>query len=139
MTKETEHVWPEGHWDWPIHLPWKHACRAGNLVTVGGQVSIDGRGQPVDPGDLARQTDTALRNIERVLQTVGAGMADVTQVTAFFEGSADDLETVLSRTRVAFGGEPPPMVPVPLPFLAYRDMVVEIEVIAVAPPDSPPF
>jgi enamine deaminase RidA (YjgF/YER057c/UK114 family) len=133
------HGWPEGHWDWPIHLPWKHACRAGNLVTVGGQVSIDGRGQPVDPGDLARQTDTALRNIERVLQTVGAAMADVTQVTAFFEGSADDLETVLSRTRVAFGSEPPPMVPVPLPFLAYRDMVVEIEVIAVAPPDSPPF
>jgi hypothetical protein len=30
-----QHGWPDGHWDWPIHLPWKHGCRAGDLVTVG--------------------------------------------------------------------------------------------------------
>jgi enamine deaminase RidA (YjgF/YER057c/UK114 family) len=131
-TATRRHGWPEGHWDWPIHLPWKHGCRAGDLVTVGGQVSLDGRGRPIDPGDLARQTDTALRNIERVLATVGADMADVVQVTAFFEGSPADLETILTRTRLAFGAEPPPIVPVPLPFLAYREMVVEIEVVAIA-------
>ena len=59
-------------------------------------------------------------------------MTDVRQVTAFYEGSPADLETILARTRTAFGGDPPPIVPVPLPFLAYRDMVVEIEVIAAA-------
>jgi enamine deaminase RidA (YjgF/YER057c/UK114 family) len=126
------HGWPEGHWDWPIDLPWKHACRAGDLVTIGGQVSLRGRGEVVDPGDLARQTDTALANIARALATVGARMSDVTQVTAFYEGTPASLETMLARTRVAFGAEPPPIVPVPLPFLAYREMVVEIEVIAVA-------
>ena len=131
-TGARRHGWPEGHWDWPIHLPWKHACRAGDLVTVGGQVSLRGRGEVVDPGDLDRQTGNALRNIERALATVDAGMSDVTQVTAFFEGSPADLETVLGRTRTAFGSQPPPIVPVPLPFLAYREMVVEIEVIAVA-------
>ncbi len=51
-TGTRRHGWPEGHWDWPIHLPWKHACRAGDLVTVGGQVSLRGRGEVVDPGDL---------------------------------------------------------------------------------------
>jgi enamine deaminase RidA (YjgF/YER057c/UK114 family) len=126
------HGWPEGHWDWPIHLPWKHACRAGELVTVGGQVSLRGKGEVLDPGDLGRQTETALRNIERALASVEARMSDVVQVTAFYEGSPADLETVLSRTRTAFGDRPPPIVPVPLPFLAYRDMVVEIEVVAVA-------
>lgn len=126
------HGWPEGHWDWPIHLPWKHACRAGHVVTVGGQVSLHGKGEVLDPGDLGRQTETALGNIERALATVDARMSDVTQVTAFYEGSPADLETVLARTRTAFGDRPPPIVPVPLPFLAYRDMVVEIEVIAVA-------
>jgi len=135
-TGTRRHGWPVGHWDWPIHLPWKHGCRAGELVTVGGQVSLDGRGRPIDPGDLARQTDTALGNIGRVLATVGAGMADVTQVTAFYEGTPADLETILARTRGAFGPEPPALVPVPLPFLAYEEMVVEIEVIAVAPSAS---
>jgi enamine deaminase RidA (YjgF/YER057c/UK114 family) len=80
------HGWPEGHWDWPIHLPWKHACRAGDLVTIGGQVSLRGRGEVVDPDDLGRQTNSALANIERALATVDARMADVTQITAFFEG-----------------------------------------------------
>jgi enamine deaminase RidA (YjgF/YER057c/UK114 family) len=126
------HGWPEGHWDWPIHLPWKHACRAGDLVTIGGQVSLRGRGEVVDPGDLGAQTATALANIERALRTVDARMSDVTQVTAFFEGSPNDLETILTQTRTAFGERPPPIVPVPLPFLAYREMVVEIEVIAMA-------
>jgi enamine deaminase RidA (YjgF/YER057c/UK114 family) len=126
------HGWPEGHWDWPIHLPWKHACRAGDLVTVGGQVSLHGKGEVLDPGDLGRQTETALGNIERALATVDARMSDVTLVTAFYEGSPADLEIVLARTRTAFGDRPPPIVPVPLPFLAYREMVVEIEVIAVA-------
>jgi enamine deaminase RidA (YjgF/YER057c/UK114 family) len=126
------HGWPEGHWDWPIHLPWKHACRAGDLVTVGGQVSLAGRGEVVDNGDLGRQTVTALRNVERSLATVDARMADVMQVTAFFAGTSSDLETILTRTRTAFGQRPPPIVPVPLPYLAYREMVVEIEVIALA-------
>ena len=125
------HGWPEGHWDWPIHLPWKHACRAGDLVTVGGQVSLRGRGDVVDPGDLGSQTTTALGNIERALETVGARIEDVAQVTAFFEGSPGQLETILARTNAVFGERPPPLVLVPLPFLAYRDMVVEIEVIAV--------
>jgi enamine deaminase RidA (YjgF/YER057c/UK114 family) len=132
------HGWPEGHWDWPIHLPWKHACRAGDLVTVGGQVSLHGKGEVLDPGDLGRQTETALRNIERALASVDTRMSDVTQVTAFYEGSPADLETVLARTRSAFGDRPPPIVPVPLPFLAYREMVVEIEVIGVADTDRYP-
>jgi enamine deaminase RidA (YjgF/YER057c/UK114 family) len=131
-TETRRHGWPEGHWDWPIHLPWKHACRAGILVTIGGQVSLRGRGDVVDPGDLGAQTATALANIDRALATVDARMSDVTQVTAFFEGSPNDLETILTQTRTAFGERPPPIVPVPLPFLAYREMVVEIEVIAVA-------
>jgi enamine deaminase RidA (YjgF/YER057c/UK114 family) len=126
------HGWPQGHWDWPIHLPWKHACRAGDLVTVGGQVSLRGRGEVVNPGDRGRQTATALRNIQRALATVDARMSDVTQVTAFYEGTPSDLETILALTRTAFGERPPPIVPVPLPFLAYRDMVIEIEVIGLA-------
>jgi enamine deaminase RidA (YjgF/YER057c/UK114 family) len=128
------HGWPDGHWDWPIHLPWKHACRIDDLVTVGGQVSLAGRGEVVDPGDLGRQTETAVRNIERALATVDARLAHVTQLTAFYEGSPADLATITARLAMAWDGPPPPLVPVPLPFLAYREMMVEIEAIAVVRP-----
>lgn len=129
-TGTRRHGWPEGHWDWPIHLPWKHACRAGDLVTIGGQVSLRGQGVVVHPDNLGAQTATALVNIDRALATVGARMSDVTQVTAFFGGSPKELETILAQTRTAFGNPPPPIVPVPLAYLAYDEMVVEIEVIA---------
>jgi enamine deaminase RidA (YjgF/YER057c/UK114 family) len=128
-----EHHWPEGHWDWPIHLPWKHGCRCGDLVTVGGQVSLRGLGEVTDPGDLAKQVSTAISNIERVLAGLRAGLEDVVRVTAFYERRrpADDelLETALAGAFPAAAA-----LPVPLPCLAYRDMVVEIEAVAVAPP-----
>ena len=96
-TGARRHGWPEGHWDWPIHLPYKHAATsAGGLFFVGGQVSLRGRGEVVDPGDLGRQTETALRNIERALATVDAGMLQTSPWSPrSSKGSPADLETVL--------------------------------------------
>ena len=128
---QREHHWPEGHWDWPIHLPWKHGCRCGNLVTVGGQVSLRGSGEVVDPGDLAKQVPTSLANIERVLGGLDASADDVVRVTAFYERRrpADD-ELLAHALAEAFPSAA--SLTVPLPCLAYRDMVVEIEAVAVA-------
>ena len=130
---QREHYWPEGHWDWPIHLPWKHGCRCGNLVTVGGQVSLRGSGEVVDPGDLAKQVSTSLANIERVLGGLDASADDVVRVTAFYERRrpADD-ELLAHALAEAFPSAA--SLTVPLPCLAYRDMVVEIEAVAVAEP-----
>lgn len=32
------HVWPDGHWDWTVHMPYRHGVRCGDLVFLGGQV-----------------------------------------------------------------------------------------------------
>jgi enamine deaminase RidA (YjgF/YER057c/UK114 family) len=130
---QREHHWPEGHWDWPIHLPWKHGCRCGSLVTVGGQVSLRGSGEVVDPGDLAKQVSTSLANIGRVLGGLDASADDVVRATAFYERRrpADD-ELLAHALAEAFPSAA--SLTVPLPCLAYRDMVVEIEAVAVAQP-----
>ena len=31
-----QHVWPSGHWDWPVHLPYRHSIKCGNMVFIGG-------------------------------------------------------------------------------------------------------
>ena len=117
-----EHVWPEGHWDWPIHLPWKHGCRCGDLVFVGGQVSLRGLGEVVDAGDLDGQTRTAVANIDKVLAGFGASLDDVVKVNAFYEDRGERVDLTWAGGTATTG--------VPLPYLAYRDMVVEIEVVA---------
>ena len=83
MTNETEHVWPEGHWDWPIKLPYKHGVKRGNVVFVGGQVAMDEAGKVLYPGDVARQTEIAMENVKKVLAGFGARMDDVVKLNRF--------------------------------------------------------
>ena len=66
-----EGVWPTGHWDWPVHLPYRHGLKVGDLVFLGGQVSLTPEGAVIDPGDIAPQTHTSMQNIQKVLQEFG--------------------------------------------------------------------
>jgi enamine deaminase RidA (YjgF/YER057c/UK114 family) len=132
MTLARTHSWPEGHWDWPIHLSHKHGIRCGDMIFVGGQVSLDPQGNVVDPGDIARQTRTVMANIARVLAGFGAGPGDVVKLTAFYEsGRGLDADGLLAEMGRAIDASPgPAVVAVPMPCLAYPEMVVEIEAVA---------
>ncbi len=127
-----EHVWPKGHWDWPIHLPYKHGLKCGNRIFVGGQVSMDAKATILDPGDLVKQTRTSMANIAKVLAGFGASLDDVTKVNCFYVGGASEKTLMASaQTRFAFYQAPGPCsTGVPLPSLAYDTMVTEIEVVA---------
>lgn len=133
MDGERHHVWPEGHWDWPIHLPYKHGVRCGELIHLGGQVSLSTRGEVIDPGDMARQTRASMDNIRAILEGFGAGLDDVVKVTAFYRGgaSAEELHANFRIRSASFTEPGPATTGVPLPFLAYEGMVIEIEVIAI--------
>lgn len=126
------HVWPEGHWDWPIHLPYKHGIRCGPMIYLGGQVALTPKGQVIEPGDLVAQTRIAMENIRRVLAGFGAGFDDVVKVTAFYEGGAsgEQLHKNLSVRSACFTEPGPATTGIPLPFLAYEQMVIEIEIVA---------
>jgi enamine deaminase RidA (YjgF/YER057c/UK114 family) len=129
---EKEHSWPEGHWDWPIKLPYKHGVKAGNMIFVGGQVALDERGNVLHPGDIVKQTEIAMDNIGRVLAEFGAGFDDVVKVNIFYVGTGtkEDWE-VAARVRARYFKEPGPAATgIPVPTLAYEGMMTEIEVIA---------
>ena len=127
-----QHAWPAGHWDWPVHLPYKHGVKHGHMVYVGGQVSIDSKGAVIDPGDLVTQTRTSMANIARVLGEFGLGLDDVVKVTAFYAGnaSAEVLHDNLSIRSSSFTEPGPATTGIPLPCLAYEKMEIEIEVVA---------
>ncbi|MGH6934343.1 MAG: RidA family protein [Dongiaceae bacterium] len=128
------HVWPKDHWDWPIHLPYKHGIKCGNMIFLGGQVALTPRGEVIKPGDLVEQTKIAMEYIRRVLDGFGAGFDDTVKVTAFYQGgaSADQLHSNLKIRSGCFTEPGPASTGIPVPFLAYQQMVIEIEIVAMA-------
>ena len=132
------HVWPESLWDWTIHLPYRHGLKCHDMIFLGGQVSLDKQGNTVDPDNMKAQTRQAMIHIGTILKELGADYADVCKVTTMYEGASsyDALHDNL-LIRSSFFQEPGPATTgVPLPALAYPGMIIEIDVFAMAKPDT---
>ena len=129
---ERRHAWPEGHWDWLHHLSYKHGLRCGDMLFVGGQVDKDSKGRVLNKNDLKGQTRTAMRHIDTVLKELGSGLADVVKLVAFYVNSGGvDERAFLEDVCAALSARPGPAITaVPLPWLAYPGMMVEIEAVA---------
>lgn len=133
-----EHSWPEGHWDWPIHISHKHGLRCGDMMFVGGQVDLDSKGNVLHPDDLPAQTAAVIANIGKVLAGFGAGLEDVVKLTAFYQndGSRDETAFLADVGRHLPKGARPVITAVPLPALAYPGMIVEIAAFAMRGADG---
>jgi enamine deaminase RidA (YjgF/YER057c/UK114 family) len=127
-----EGVWPTGHWDWPVHLPYRHGLKVGDLVFLGGQVSLTPEGAVIDPGDIEAQTHTAMRNIGKVLAEFGLGFEHLVKVNTFYAGSKGQADLLRNASiRAGYYREPgPTSTGIPFEYLAYRDMLIEIDCIA---------
>ncbi|RZV45742.1 MAG: RidA family protein [Sphingomonadaceae bacterium] len=124
--------WPTGHWDWPVHLPYRHGLKVGDLVFLGGQVSLTSKGEVIDPGEMKAQTETAMANIEKVLAEFGLGMEQVVKINTFYvgnRGQQDLLENASVRSRF-YRAPGPASTGISFPYLAYEDMLIEIDCIA---------
>lgn len=125
-------VWPDGHWDWPVHLPYRHGLMVGDMVFIGGQVSLTPQAQVIDPGDMEAQTHRAMENISKVLAEFGLGMGHLVKVDAFYVSK--DGEAGLAKNAAARSGHLPAPGPVStsvaFPYLAYENMLIEIDAVA---------
>lgn len=129
---QKQFAWPQGHWNWTMPLPYKHGNRCKQMIHVGGQVSLNNTGQAIDPGDMSAQTFRAMDNIKQVLAEFGGALDDVVKVTTFYQGQAsnDGLHGNLLIRSNSYSEPGPATTGIPVPFLVYEDMVIEIEVIA---------
>jgi 2-iminobutanoate/2-iminopropanoate deaminase len=66
----------------PAVAPFAHATAAGPTLYVTGQMPTDAAGALVGE-DIATQTDQVLRNLVRVTELCGGGVADVVSVRAY--------------------------------------------------------
>jgi len=130
--------WPEGHWGWLIPVSHKHGIRAGRMAYVGGQVDKDINGLVLHHYDLKTQTRVVIGHIRTVLEDLGLGLDDIVKLVAFYvnDGSVDE-DAFLADLRVQLGvARPPAVTTVPIPYLAYPGMLVEIDTIAMQGEDG---
>lgn len=79
-----ERLMPPGHWNWPKKTPWSHGWKVGDLIFVGGQRSLDEKGQPVGLGDIEIQTDHAFRNLDTLLRAGGGDRHSLMRQNTYF-------------------------------------------------------
>ena len=72
----------------PAVAPFVHATAAGPTLYVTGQMPTDVTGTVVGD-DVATQTDQVVRNLLRVTELCGGGLADVVAVRAYLVDWAD--------------------------------------------------
>jgi enamine deaminase RidA (YjgF/YER057c/UK114 family) len=121
---------------WQDELDFSQAIEvrgAERVLHCAGQVSVDGNGAPLHPGDMVAQFHQALDNLEVVLGRVDLALADivrlnyyVTDVPAFHEA----VPIVGERLKAA--GCKPASTLLGVARLALPEFLIEIEATAVS-------
>jgi len=104
------------------------AVLAGDLLFVSGCVPVDGNGRLV-AGDVVAQARQVFANIGAVLETAGAGFADVVKVTVFLV-DVDDRPAVNRVRQEVFGNARPASTLVEVSRLAVPGALIEVEAVA---------
>lgn len=116
---------PAGHYSHGIET-------AGRTLYVAGQVALDEEGNLVGPGDITAQTRQVLTNLERVVSSAGATMADVAKTTVYLTKLAD--RAPVGALRKEFFPDPPPVnTLLVVTSLADSEFLVEIDAIVALP------
>lgn len=112
------------------------APAGATTVYVAGQTAFDAEHRLVGAGDVYAQTVQAYRNLATALDAVGATMTDVVKSTIYVVGVTP--EVLAAFTRGMDDALDEPMAPTASTFvgvasLAYPELLVEIDAIAVVP------
>src|SRR5215467_3688365 len=125
---EKQHYFSGTKWE-PI-VGYSRAIRVGDQIFVTGTTATDERGEIVGGGDADAQTVQVIRNIERALAALGAGLKDVVRTRMFVTDIARWEE--FGRAHGEFFGDIRPCATmVEVRRLIDDRMLVEIEVDAI--------
>jgi 2-iminobutanoate/2-iminopropanoate deaminase len=108
--------------------PYSQAIRMGDFLFCSGQIAIDPKTQEVFTGDIKKQTEMVLSNIDAVLKASGLNFSHVVKTTIFLTNMAD-FAVVNEIYAQKFTQNPPARSTVAVAGLP-KGVTVEIEVLA---------
>ena len=125
---------PVNPWTWQDAFGYSQAMEVsggGRVLFCAGQTSVDENGKPLHAGDMTKQVEQALANLDTVLKQAGMTFANVvrlnyyvTDIPAFFN--------IAPHAMARMGGTKPQGTQLGVAALFHPDIVVEIEATAVA-------
>lgn len=106
---------------------------ASKVLFCSGQTSVDSEGAPQHPGDMAAQIALAADNLEAVLREAGMTFGNIVRLN-FYTTDVDafmaNADAIGARTGAA--GVAPPGTLLGIARLAFPELMIEIEAVAVA-------
>jgi enamine deaminase RidA (YjgF/YER057c/UK114 family) len=105
----------------------------GRMIYVAGQISMDKDGNVVGKGDIRAQTRQVLQNVTAALAAAGATFKDVVKANTYVVNLAPESLAAIREVRAEFYPEtdPPASTLVGVTALAFPDLLIEVEVVAV--------
>jgi enamine deaminase RidA (YjgF/YER057c/UK114 family) len=103
------------------------------MIFTSGQVAVNERGEVVGAGDLAKQTQQAMRNLTVALHAADATFADVVKTTTYVVNYKPEHRQIITDAKHPFydSAKPPASALIGVSALAKPEWLIEIEAIAV--------
>jgi 2-iminobutanoate/2-iminopropanoate deaminase len=116
--------------------PYSQGVRAGGLLFTSGQIALDPKTQQVVDGGIAEQTERVFANLRAILEAGGSSFAQVVKATVFLKNFDDfaAMNAVYAEHLAAGGSQPPARTTVEVSRLP-KDVLIEIELVAVVAAD----
>ena len=108
--------------------PYSQGIKAGSLLFLSGQISIDPKTNQMASGSVEEQTKQALENLDAVLRAAGMSLDNVVNTTVFLK-DVNDFGKMNTVYATFFKNKPPARATVQVARLP-RDALVEISAIA---------
>jgi enamine deaminase RidA (YjgF/YER057c/UK114 family) len=90
----------------PTHLPpprgFNHGilCHGGQILFLAGQDASDGNGRIIAPGNVVKQYEQVLQNLQAVVEEAGGTMQDIVKLTIFVKDRQDYLSKLSDLGQV---------------------------------------
>lgn len=115
--------------------PYSQAVQIGSTIYCSGQLGMDPDTGELVGAEVGEQTRRVLQNLAAVLAVSGSGLAHVLKTTVYL-ADMDDFAAMNAVYAEAFGEHRPARATVEVSRLP-KDARVEIDCIAVIPPERP--
>jgi Putative translation initiation inhibitor, yjgF family len=131
---QLQHINPDGLNKNPAFTNVITVTGPAKTIYIGGQDAIDGAGQIVAKGDIKRQTEQVLNNLQTALKAAGADLENIIKWNLYVV-QGQPLQPGLEAFQQIWGRRPNPPV-ITMAFvagLANPDFLVEMDAIAIVP------
>lgn len=134
MSGKKQHINPDGLFKNPAFSQAVVTHGPGKTIYIGGQDAADADGNIVGKGDIAVQTEQAMKNVQTVLETCGATFNDLVKLNIYVV-NGQDIQKGFEASRKYFKDvtDQPIVTVLMVPALGSPDFLLEVDGIAFIP------